>query len=99
MFEMRMAASMPSGSRRSTFFWAATSDGDSANAATITIAILRSRLRRRRVARTFPSAATSHLGAAPQQIDFLAISARQHLDQRLVGGVARESVPPFEDRP
>src|SRR3954466_1145268 len=98
MLEMRIAASIPSGSRRSTFFWAKTCDDSNTIAAATTIAMTRSRPRWRLTTRTVLSAATGHLGAAPQQIDFLAISARQHLDQRLVGGVARESVPRFQDR-
>src|SRR6476619_5379818 len=96
MFEMRMAASMPRGRLRSTFFWAPSIDGMKSNTATLSASARARRLRFHAVPPV--SAATSHLRGAAQQIDFLAVGAGQHFDERLVGGIARERVSRLEDR-
>src|SRR3954463_1019614 len=80
---MRKAASIPSGSRRSTFFWA------SAGVAAKPAASSKPRKR---------LAATRHLRCAAQQIDLLSVVRREHLDQDLVRRVASESISRFENR-
>src|SRR2546423_6205080 len=41
---------------------------------------------------------TSQLRGASQQIHFLSVAGGEHLDQQLVGGIARERIPRFENR-
>src|SRR6185436_20759719 len=84
MFITRKAPSMPSGIRRSIFFWAASGDA-SVNASIATITAVRS-LR-----------ATSHLRRSPQQIHLLLVVRRQHFDQQLVRRIARQRVARLEN--
>src|SRR5689334_634610 len=85
-FLMRNAPSMPSGSRFSTLVCAS-------------VGVAMNNTATARPARPAnPLAATCHLGCAAQQIDFLSIVCRQHIDQHFVGGITRQRIPRLEYR-
>src|SRR6266480_3118758 len=77
MFMTRNAPSIPRGIRRSIFFWAASGEGK----ARISIAP--------RIAAKLLGA-TRHLRRPAQQVDLLLVVRRQHVDEQLVGWIARQ---------